>query len=266
MDRNQALKQIEEIGLSNNAAEVYLDLIQSGISAVLSISKRTAISRATVYRALEELISERLVRIDEQNNSQYIANDYHQLTNIVKEKELEVEKLQSKLPDLMGYLLNVGGPKSKSTSIKYYEGEKGFEQVQLNTLNAKGTYKTYEISHMQNYVSQDFAEYIRKELVRRKLNNQQLTNMRTSYDFTQVKGFVGKYWTCRYVEKNKLPINVELAVYNDTILIYDYLTQPFCVEIVNVGLAQMQRAIFDYIWKSARRFKYEGEFGLGKLA
>ncbi len=68
MDKNQAIRQIEEIGLSANSAQVYLDLIQFGISTVLEISKRLDLSRATIYRALEELISERLVHIDEQNN------------------------------------------------------------------------------------------------------------------------------------------------------------------------------------------------------
>lgn len=266
MDRFQAIEQIKEIGLSANAASVYLDIIQSGISTVLLVSKRTGISRASVYRALEELISERLVHVDEQNSSQYIANDYHQLTNIVKEKESEIEKIQSKLPDLMGYLLNIGGPKSKSTSIKYYEGSQGLEQVQINTLNAKSTYRTYEISHMQAYLSMDFAEHIRRELVRRKIYSQQITNMRSCDNFTNVQGYIGKYWNCRYVEKSKLPIKVELAVYDDIVLIYDYVDQPFCVEITNVGLAQMQRGIFDYIWKSARRFKYLEEFGRGVIA
>lgn len=265
MDKNQAIRQIEEIGLSANSAQVYLDLIQFGISTVLEISKRLDLSRATIYRALEELISERLVHIDEQNNSKYSANDYHQLSDLVKEQEYKIERMQSKLPDLMGYLLNAGGVKSKSSSIKYYEGSKGLEQVQLNTLNAKSIFKTYEIGYMTEYVSMEFAENMRRELVKRKLISQQISNMRVLQDFTKVEGYVGKYWNARYVDKRKLPINVELAVYNDVVLIYDYLAQPFCVEITNIGLAQMQRAIFDFVWKSSRRFKYNGQFGTGTL-
>lgn len=265
MDTNNARKQISELGISANAADVYLDLLGAGLSTVLQISKRTNISRATVYRSLEELIEMKLVRIDGQNNALYQAEDYHRLEDLLNIQESKISQIQSNMPDLFGYLLNVSGPSSGNSTIKYYEGQKGLEDVTRNTLAAKGLFRILELDNMNAFLDVDFAEYIRRESCKRKIMVHKITNRRKFNDFTKVEGYIGKWIETRHIEPKKLPINVEMAVYNDTVVIYDYRDGIFCVEIKNENLASMQRGMFDFIWKSSKKMMQHGPYGAATL-
>lgn len=265
MDSNTARIQISELGLSGNAADVYLDLLSAGLSTVLQASKRTKISRATVYRAIDELIEFKLVRVDGQNNSLYKAEDYHRLEELLNIQESKISKIQSNLPDLFGYLLNVSGPTSGKSTIKYYEGQKGLEDVTRNTLAAKGLFRILELDNLNAFLDVEFAEYIRRESCRRKIMVHKITNLRRFNDFTKVEGYIGKWIETRHIEQKKLPINVEMAVYNDTVVIYDYRDGIFCVEITSDNLASMQRGMFDFIWKSSKKMIQHGPYGASTL-
>lgn len=265
MDSNSAKQQISELGISLNASEVYIDLLGAGLSTVLQISKRTNISRATVYRALDELISAELVHLDGQNNALYKAENYHRLQELLSIQEKKISNMQSNLPDLFGYLLNVSGPSSGTSSIKYYEGQKGLEEVTRNTLAAKGMFRILELDNLNAFLDRDFAEFIRRESCRRRIMVHKITNRRKFDDFTNVEGYIGKWIETRHIEPRKLPINVEMSIYNDTVVIYDYRADIFCVEINNENLASMQRGMFDFIWKSSKKMIQHGPYGAASL-
>ena len=57
----------------------------------------------------------------------------------------------------------------------------------------------------------------------------------------------------RYVNPNKLNIQVETLVYNTIVALYEPKENGFCVEIHSKELADQQRQLFEFIWKQADR-------------
>jgi sugar-specific transcriptional regulator TrmB len=265
MDTATALAALNNLGLSPTAASIYIDLTTSGISTVVEISDRTDIPRTSVYRALAELQTHQLVRFDGQNRTHYRAQGYHNLESLVRKQEKHVSELADSLPELFGFFLNLAGSQSDATSVRYYEGQEGLDKAMINTLDTKGIYRIYEMKQLHNVVDMDLAEYIRSEMIRRKQISHQITNIRKHNDVTNVNGFVNKHWEMRFIEKRLLPIDVEIAIYNDIVAIYDYGKNMFCIEIANEQLARMQRGIFDYIWKTARKMRFVNEHGAAVL-
>ena len=63
-----------------------------------------------------------------------------------------------------------------------------------------------------------------------------------------------------------MKIKFEVLIYNDVYVMYRYKgKEVFCVEIYNQELADMQRQLFRYMWKKARRFKVLNKEGKAEL-
>ena len=265
MDTVIAIKRLEDLGLSTHAASVFIDLSTHGISTALDISKRTSVPRTSVYRAIEELESCNLVRFDGHDRTKYRANEYHLLEDLVSQQEDRLAKISDSLPELFGFFLNMSNTNNSSTTVRYFEGQEGLDKAMRRTLDTKGIYRIYELGSLSDVVEQDFAEYIRSEMVRRKQTSHQITNQKKHGNITNVEGFVNKHWFMRYVDRRLLPIDVEIAIYNDVVAIYNYDDEPFCVEITNERLARTQRGLFDYVWKTAKKMTFINNKGAAEL-
>jgi sugar-specific transcriptional regulator TrmB len=261
MDITAAQQGLETLGLSPFASQVFIDLLGHGNSGALDISERTGIARTSVYRAIEELEMRKLVRVDGHKTSHYRAVEYHKLDELVHEHEQRARDIQTMLPELYGFFLNLQGDPSSATSVKYYEGVEGLKQVTLNTLATKGVCRVFEISTLNAFLDEEFAEFIRYETVKRGFTIREVTNHRRRSAFTNIAGYVDKHLQSRYIAANALPIKIETTIYNDTVVLYDYRENPFCVEIVSENLAVMQRGLFDFVWKVARRMTFVDDNG-----
>jgi sugar-specific transcriptional regulator TrmB len=90
---------LENLGLSRNESKIYLELLALGKATATEISKQTKIYRANVYDALSKLIEKGLVAYAIQDKAKkYEAADPVSLLNILKERQLELEKF---LPQLV---------------------------------------------------------------------------------------------------------------------------------------------------------------------
>lgn len=91
MDSEEALVNI---GLSKNEAITYLTLLKIGNTPAGEIAKISKLHRTNVYDALERLIKKGLVAyIVKINIKYYQATDPKNLITLLKEKELELQKL-----------------------------------------------------------------------------------------------------------------------------------------------------------------------------
>lgn len=88
----------EELGLAKNEGKIYETLLREGESTVGVISEKSHIHRRNVYDSIDRLIEKGLVfQIFEQKENTYQAVEPKKLMELVKEKEL---KLQKVLPEL----------------------------------------------------------------------------------------------------------------------------------------------------------------------
>lgn len=268
-DRTDSLiSLVEPFGVSENEARIYVALLERGVMSALKISRYLKMGRTKVYRVLDGLIEKGLVvQLYNERGFTFEAAAPAKLEMRLKQRRKELEGLEESLPSVVERLEALGGLGGLGVGVRYFEGLAGLEQITLSSLEAKDELLIYEMDQdMSAFVSHEFAEEMRRELVKRKIVTRQLTNKQRIESFTSVREYVRNWWQVRYVDPKLLPIQFEVLVYNSTYCLYTFEGKKvFGVEIEHEQLAAMQKMQFEYVWGTARvleRVGGEGEAAL----
>ncbi|GAB4283888.1 MAG: hypothetical protein Kow0081_0720 [Candidatus Dojkabacteria bacterium] len=257
-------KQLKQFGLSGEAVKLYLTLVKASPLTALELSRRLRIARTKVYRLLEKLISLGLVAEEIKGyGKKFVSTSPRRLLEIVHEKERETLLLKATAPTIVNQLHQLQNISNSNSKILHYQGIEGLKQVTWNTTKVEGVFRIYEYGpSMNNFLEKEFAEKIRREYSRNQSAEfKQLTNHEHITSFTEVKEFVSQ-WRPRYIDRKILDIQIEIAIYNDVFVTYEYSSEDvFIVEIYNKQLAEVQKQIFDSIWKIAKPMKKLDEKG-----
>lgn len=254
---------LEPYGFSADEALVYLDLLANGMSSALTISRRTEISRTKVYRILDALLSkEMVIQTFDDRGFKFTASTPEKLQQLLESREGELASLKQGLPQVMETLERLSGYTQMGSKVLYYSGNKGLERVNFNMLRAEGELLSFEIETANAFLDTQKAEYMRRRIVEEGIHVRTITNAEHLAPHTKVKKLVTDFLDIRYIPQEDFPIKLEMFIYNDVYLIYNYTDNDvFCIEIYNQNLADMQRQLFEYLWKRAHKMEKIGEEG-----
>lgn len=260
-------QKLKLFGFNENEAAVYLLLIKKGSLSALSISKNLKMPRTRVYRTLEKLINKSFVLEEiESSGTKYYIESYEKFNFLIDEKESQLHDLKVAVPELYNQLARLQLAASEESRIVHYRGVEGLKQVTWNSTKTEGDFRIYEVNLLHFVVDKDFAEEARIEFAKYPKNIfYQLTNLTEIQDYTNVTAHVDQ-WEVRHIPKEDLDIKFEIQIYNNIYSMFNYTADDiFIVEIYNSQLAQMQKQLFDLIWKSAKVMKKIGNKGAAKL-
>jgi len=241
------MNQMTGFGLNKDEVHVYFKLIEKGISNPLELSRELKISRTRIYALLEKLIKKGFVKEQVRDyGSKYLPEDPSKFAIVIKEKELQLERLKNLTPRLYEYTRNLSMMSESTSKIYHYRGKEGLKQVTWNSLATKDILRIYEIDLMHAFLDYEFSEKMRLEFgLRKYMKVHQLTDKLKFADYTKIKSHVAQ-WTVKHIRKNELAIIFEIMIYNDVVCMYEFQRKDvFIVEIHNQRLADMQKQIFD---------------------
>jgi sugar-specific transcriptional regulator TrmB len=248
---------LERFNLTSEEIDLYIQLLSQGPKTTVEISNSTTLSRTTVYRIIESLQIKGLMKEQiSENGRKFEASSPDTLKMKLIEKELSLKSLEDSLPEIYEMLSAITKENISKSTIKYYRGIEGLKQVTWNSTKAKDEFRIYEINKMISFLDEDFHTEVIDEFVKNKIVDFQLTNFKEYNEYTENEEFVKKYWQLRYIDKNEINIDFETLIYNDVYTIYEYKNDDvFCVEIYSEKLAEMQKDIFNFVWKFAQPMK-----------
>lgn len=150
MKNNQLQRVLEDLGLTENEAQVYLTSLSLGPTTVLAIARAAEIRRTTVYSVIDALKKKGLMHVEPIGFKQvYVAEHPDQLVNIVDHKK---QGLQQHLPEFLS-LYNLRGSES---TLKYYEGIESIKTLYDTTLEPMRPKEDYlVVSDIQNFFDAD---------------------------------------------------------------------------------------------------------------
>lgn len=259
---------LERFGLNADEASVYLYLLEKRVATALNISRNLHIGRTKVYRLLDRLIEKRLtVQKLDSAGLKFIATDPSSFEAILSSKESELSNLRSSLPQVIQSLKNKIGPSMPGSQILYYHGKQGLAQVNWNLLRAKGIFYSYEVATADAYMPQKEAEKLRQGIVENKIHIQTIMNKKSINPFTDVTELANSFWEVKYISPQVLNIQTDVFIYNDIYAACHYLDYGdiFCFELQNKQLAEMQKALFENLWKQAQSLTVLNEHGKAAL-
>lgn len=244
MDK-KLINTLKDIGLSEKEAVVYMASLSLNSGNVAEISQAAGIKRTTVYSILESLKQRGLIRTDMQGwKAVFVAEHPEKLELIVDQMRSEVRK---NLPEFSS-LYNLH---SSGAFIRYYEGIESVKGVYLDLLKEISPHDDYLIiGDLHKWLEQDhdfFLEFMKR---RAKLD----INIRI-LDQESVIAREHKRIERNFNEKIKiLPPNFKIST-NMVIVphkvVINQLTPPIMAMVIeNESIVQMNRELFEMIWKS----------------
>ncbi len=234
------------LGFSEGERATYLTLLEMGASNVIDITKKSKLSRQTVYNSLDTLIEKGLIStVQKGKKKNYIAEDPEKILGYVRRKEHE---LAEQGRDFERMLPELKLKKSTSqTTVKVFEGKEGALAVlqDVASLKASDAYEIADLDALRAFFTEADYKLIQKNLPKEK----ELT----------VKGFyVGKPLSERTnTERHFLPeefkgFKTDVVIYANKIALLNVEGKIYSVIIENAALAHTLRILFKLALRSEK--------------
>ncbi len=244
-------KQLEDLGLSNKEAGVYLALLELGTSTMTEIARAAQINRTTGYPILESLANKGLVNFVGESKIQKFAPENPEkvisfLENKIKQDKEKIRLVQNLMPEL----LSVYNVKEKP-KVKFYEGVDRMKEAFEDTLTAKGEILAYAVgTDMFRAISREyFKDYTKRKIeegirVRVIAPDDAESRAVVAHDKEELRESV-------LIPKDKFYFSVETNIYNNKVLAVSW-REKFAVIIESEEISSSQRKIFELAWLGAK--------------
>ena len=244
---------LENLGLSEKEAKVYLAALELGASSVQEIGKKAGVNRATTYFILESLAKLGLTSSYEKDKKTFFtAEAPEQLDNLLKKQEENIEdnrvELKKNIPELQAiFNLAVGKPK-----VKFYEGIDGLKAMQQDSLRAKIT-NIYSFTPLDKYMKAFPEQNAVIERIKRKWSLKVI--------YTSLKGPTKEasdkksFREARFVPIGEFPFESMIDIFPEKgIRIYNFDPYFSGVMIEDKNIAKTFKSIFDLSWAAAEKY------------
>jgi HTH-type transcriptional regulator, sugar sensing transcriptional regulator len=231
------IEELNEIGLTDNEAKVYLALLDLGPSLAGQISRKTGMHRRTVYDTTDMLIKKGLIGYILKNNRRYFeASNPNRILEILNEKKDLVTPIVSGLMD------KFEGVKEKQET-NFYKGKEGLKNIFEDQLNAKEILIIGASPDAYDILKFYFKWYDQKRK-KKKIKSRIL-----AYDKKVSKIALADI---RYLpQKYSNPVAVN--IYDDKVAIILWATKPIAILIKEKEIADAYRNYFELMWKLAKK-------------
>lgn len=247
MEDEKILKSLEEIGIEEKPARVYLATLEMGGDVASVIARKANIERVNTYYILESLAKQGLVYTGLKGGKRiYVAHTPKKLATIA---EARLKQIKGLIPELLSFE-SISGARPK---IKFYEGEEGIKEVFNETLELpRGSetlaYASYQTvyTHLEEFVPDFIKRRAAKGITQRVIveDTPQTRQNLVANDKRDLR-------ETRLVPKDKFPFEVDqINIFGDKMFMAS-LKDLIAMVIESPTIARTQRAIFELAWIGA---------------
>lgn len=239
------IEKLEELGLLENEAKIYLALLELGTSTTGPLIKKTNIYRVMVYDILNKLLNKGLVSYFKKNNIKYFsAVNPSRIVEIQKQKQETASEI---LP-----LLKRLRKEEDLRDAQIYTSWQGIKAAQGNYLKEmkkdnSGEYLMVGASKVLHKKLDAFFNYFHEQRSKLKVpakllfneNNKRYGNLKKKYKPVQVRfmDIVTPSW---------------VSTYNDLVLIGVAGNYSMAISVRNKEIAESYREYFSFMWKNCK--------------
>jgi sugar-specific transcriptional regulator TrmB len=260
MNEQQLISHIEELGLSNKEARVYVASLKTGPSAVQRIADQSGIKRVTTYVILESLVGLGLVSQSVKGKKTYfIAEEPTNLSRLLEKREQEVKDQKANFSQLLPQLIDLKSMPKESPNVKFYDsadGIKGIMKTFLASHKAEAKEGIYGITNLDQLYG-FFPEF--RETASNPQRTEQGIASKIIYTSEQGPIFKGtdkeRNRQSRWVPLDDYPLNGDISIVGDHVVLLTLKgSQPLGITIDSHELAQGLVGLFKLAWTGAEQY------------
>jgi predicted transcriptional regulator len=257
MNDQQMISSIEELGLSNKEARVYLACLGLGPSAVQRIADEAGIKRVTAYVILESLVGLGLASQTVKGKKTYfMAEDPINLERLIGKREQELKDQKHNFEQILPHLQGLKTLPKDSPMVKFYDSADGIKTI-LNSFvehtTRSGVDRVYGFSNLDLVLSY-FPEF------RTTMANPWRTKsgIYSQFLYTSKQGPImresdyKRNRESRWLPADKFPVVGDFTIVGDHILMLSLgAAHPIGVTVTSHELAEGMRVMFLAAWEAA---------------
>lgn len=256
---DQLISQIEDLGLSNKEARIYVASLVLGPSGVQTIADRSGIKRVTTYVILESLVSLGLVSQSVKGKKTlFIAEDPSNLRRLLDKREQEVKDQKVSFESILPELSSLKTLPKDSPVVKFYdtaEGIRGLFATFFDNYDGKDD-TVHGISNLDN-LHQFFPEVLEA-----KGNpSRQRNKIKSKFLYTTVRGPIYldgdevMNRESRFMPPENFPFKGDFNIVGEYVIMISFVAEnPLAITIRSAEMAASMRAIFDLAWAQAKNY------------
>ena len=243
---------LSHAGFDDITSNIYLLLLQKGELTVPEMQKTTDLSRASVYNAITELDSWKLIEHrKEGRNAYYRPSHPNNLDALAKQKKRDAQLFQNEIKETIESLVGTYNLTFHKPGVRFLEGMGGFKEVLWDSLTAKE----------EIYTIADLGEAIRiaPEMNKEYTQERERLGIKKKIlilDDPDAKNFLDSEQTphleVRKVAKGSCPFKTSLQMYDNKVV---YMTldkhAPISMIIQDKNIYTLQRFMFEKLWEES---------------
>ena len=255
----QLISSIEDLGLSNKEARIYVASLMVGPSGVQAIADYSGIKRVTTYVILESLVSLGLVSQSiKGKKTLFIAEDPTNLRRLLDKREQEVKDQKHSFEAILPQLAGLKSLPKETANVRFYdgvEGIKGLFATFYSTYEGKidMVYGISNIDQLHAFFPELAATSAHPERVRHELKSKFIYTSERGPIYRETDKQTGR--NSRFVPYEKYPLSGDISIIGDYVIILSLVgNQPLGITIHSSEIAASMRVFFDMIWDTAAQF------------
>ncbi len=250
MDEN-LVKELKEIGLSENEAKVYLASLELGPATAQQIAAKAVVSRPNTYIMIESLKGRGLMSSSPRGKKQlFSACSPKNLEDIIDAQAKSLEQKRIRLPAIMKSVVE-GIPSDHELKITMVEDLGGlvFLQRDLVAVAKKCGWidNVASIPAARKFVSEQSLDPLWKDLGKANVRIRSLTT-----GTNKLVSASQENWENRTIKHDPFSFKGELTVYGDRVAMLSFSNRIFGVLIRDKNIAETMRTMFEMAWLSTK--------------
>ncbi|MEA3329865.1 MAG: helix-turn-helix domain-containing protein [Nanoarchaeota archaeon] len=244
INNQKVLDVLHSVGLHKNEILIYLDLIRTGKSSALDISKRTKIHRTNVYDTVDKLINRGIVtQAIENNRRTFYPIEPRNLLNFHKQLGQELEEIIPEI-DLMH-------KRSKEIrKVVFYEGLASIKNILMNILEDNNPLFVFGLSEISNELLGDFIIKFNRIRESKKLFVKSIYNFKNFEKLCAMRK--SRFSEIKYIPSSFDSMISTIISGNCVVLIF-WETPISAITIHNSFVVKTYKKNFDILWENAKQ-------------
>jgi len=235
---------LQNLGLNEKEAKVYLACLELGSATVQEVSDKAGVKRTSVYNFLEDMKARGFItEVKHGKRILLTAEDPHTLLKKADEQKKQLEKV---LPEFLS-IYNLPGNKPK---VKFYQGAEGLRRIYEDTLKLGSP--IYLISDYERMFEAIEPEWMWQYAKRRTEKNIKAFSIAKEGERgQQVKTKdVEQLRETRFVKE--VDFETEINIYGDKVALLSFRRPYAGVIIEDRAIAQTLKSMWKIIWNKAK--------------
>jgi sugar-specific transcriptional regulator TrmB len=248
MSKKLLLTKLQNIGLNDKEAEIYLACLRHDSAPVSQIAKTAKLNRVTTYSILKKMYNKGQVELKEKNEISYYQAVPPEI--LAENAKQQARDFADSLPEIKA----LAGRSVFSPTIRYFEGLDGVKSAYYETLKSETEILSYANSrnirlHWPNYDQEYVGERKRKEIFLRGIAPDDESGQKVSAEdanyYRKMRLAPKEFFSSEQLEN-------EINIYSGRMMIASFDPYPFAIIIKSSAVYETQKEIFEAMWRFAR--------------